>query len=68
MNSVKRTSMKTKRAKMRQVALRLPEPVVEEADRIGEHVRGGRSEVLRRAVDEGMPRVDFFARAAMKTS
>lgn len=60
--------MKSKRAKMRQVALRLPEPVVEEADRIGEHVRGGRSEVLRRAVDKGLPKVHFFAPGVVKTS
>jgi hypothetical protein len=51
---MKRTFMKTKPEKMQQVALRLKRAVVLKADRLGARVRGGRSEVLRRAIDEGI--------------
>lgn len=53
---------------MRQVALRLPVPVLDEADRMADHVRGGRSEVLRRAIVRGLPHVDFFVPDVVKTS
>jgi len=68
MFSMKRTFMKSKSSKMRQVALRLPARMLDRADRMADHVRGGRSEILRRAIALGLPHLDFFASDAMKTS
>ena len=53
---------------MRQIALRVPIPLLAEADRMADHVRGGRSEVLRRAIALGLPHLDFFVHDAVKTS
>ena len=65
---MKRTFVKTKSATMRQVALRVPVPLLAEADRMADHVRGGRSEVLRRAIALGLPHLDFFVHDVVKTS
>jgi hypothetical protein len=65
---MKRTFMKTKSSKMRQVALRLPEPMLDDADRMADHVRGGRSEILRRAIALGLPHLDFFVSDVVKSS
>jgi hypothetical protein len=65
---MKRTFMKSKSAKMRQVALRLPEAMLDDADRMADHVRGGRSEILRRAIALGLPHLDFFVSDVVKSS
>ena len=53
---------------MRQVALRLPEPMLDDADRMADYVRGGRSEILRRAIALGLPHLDFFVSDVVKSS
>lgn len=54
MVSMNTTFMKPKRDNMQQIALRLKRATIERADRLGQRVRGGRSEVLRKAIDHGI--------------
>jgi hypothetical protein len=68
MFEVKRTFMKTQPDSMRHITLRISAKDLASADKLGQFVRGGRSEVLRCAIVRGLPKLSFFARRAMKSS
>jgi hypothetical protein len=46
-----------KKTPLKGVSLKLPANLWDEANRMGDHVRGGASEVLRRAIKAGLPMV-----------
>jgi metal-responsive CopG/Arc/MetJ family transcriptional regulator len=41
--------------KLRTTSVRLPEDILRQIDDLGDHVRGGSSEVIRRALKSGLP-------------
>jgi hypothetical protein len=69
---VKSPSHNIKDTEMVPFSLRLPADILAVATNMGDHVRGGTSEVLRRAVALGLPKLTksthFFTSAVVKSS